>query len=198
MPDLNLKGEDGQWGAALLEAPLQSKEITWLVVLVTGLLVVLVGVFFLFESRIIQPEDKEVFQSEAAITSMPDATMRIFTVADSLLLDSLTQRALVQTALTQTESSTVAVSDSSLRSTPPGDYTLQLSAWQSEWKAKEEVKRLKDLGLDVYLIKGDPDSAGKVSYRVRMGHYQTLNEAKRVGERFLDTLIVGYTFEKEK
>ena len=108
MPDLNLKGDDERWGPAILEAPHQSKERAWLVVLVSGVLVVLVGVFFLFESRIIQSEDREVFQPEAPMTSMPDATMRIFAVADSLLLDSLTQRALVQTTLKQAESSSVA------------------------------------------------------------------------------------------
>jgi hypothetical protein len=64
--------------------------------------------------------------------------------------------------------------------------------------ATEEVRRLKRLGFDVYLTQSEPDSVGKVWNRIRMGHYQTLDEAKRIAGRFLDTLVVGYTFEKEK
>ena len=190
MPDLNLKGEDQQWGTLSVEAPLQSKGKTWLILLISVTFVVLVGAVFLFEPRINRSEDEEILQPESAV--------KIYAAADSLLLDSLMRRALVRYAPTEPESLTVVASDSSSRSTPSGPFTIQLSVWQSEWKASQEVKRLRGLGLDAYLMKSEPDSTREVWHRVRMGHHRSLEEAKRVGEKFLDTLVVGYTFEKEK
>jgi hypothetical protein len=64
-------------------------------------------------------------------------------------------------------------------------------------RAAKQAQRLRRLGLDVDLVKSEPDSVGRVWNRILMGSYGTLEEAKTVARAVLDTLVVGYTVVEE-
>jgi cell division protein FtsN len=76
-------------------------------------------------------------------------------------------------------------------------YRIQVSAWLSGNQAAKQARRLRRLGLDVDLVKSEPDSVGRVWNRVLMGSYETLEEAKMVARAVLDTLVVGYSVVEE-
>ncbi len=190
MPDLNLKGEEEPQEISREREHPGGRRTVWLLMLFGGLVLLVAGVFVLFDSRIFQPEQSEIFPPEPTVTVKLDSGARVSKLADSLVADSVNS----QTALQFTR----ALAESSASPITSGKYTIQLSAWRLEWRAKEEAKRLRGLGLDVYLLKREPDSGGKVWNCIRMGHYQTHEDAKKAAEGFLDTLVVGYTYEKEE
>jgi len=196
VPDLNLKGEEEQETPAL--EPSKHRRGTVLIGVLVGALVVVVAVVAAFKLGLLQPQERKAIQSEPPSAVESDTVSQMTGVLDTLAKDSIgTQAPLASTAV-QAESSSISSVDTSLQMIGPGGFTIQISAWLSAKRAEKELRRLRRLGLDVYLTQSEPDSLGRIWNRIRMGHYQTLDEASAVADRFLDTLIVGYTFEKEK
>jgi cell division septation protein DedD len=63
-----------------------------------------------------------------------------------------------------------------------GAYTIQVSAWQSRSKADEEVSKLSQAGFPAYVEASA--IGGDTWYRVRVGRYQTRNEAGEQRDKF--------------
>lgn len=57
-------------------------------------------------------------------------------------------------------------------------YTIQISAWPILEKAEAVVDTLEDLGFDTYIQKGYLDNNDAIWYRVRVGTFSTMTEAK--------------------
>jgi nucleoid DNA-binding protein len=72
-----------------------------------------------------------------------------------------------------------------------GDYTVQVSSWQSRGKAEEEVNRLSNAQLSAFVEEGTVD--GERWFRVRVGRYQTQADAGEAAAR-LDQLLEGGTW----
>jgi hypothetical protein len=64
-------------------------------------------------------------------------------------------------------------------STIDAKFAIQIAALNDPLRAKEAVQRLKENGMPAYLV-NPPDSDPDAPYRVRVGPYQTREEAKRV------------------
>lgn len=77
--------------------------------------------------------------------------------------------------------------------TPSGDYALQVSAWRSQWKAQEELKKWRERGYDqAYLMKAGNEETGNIWYRVRLGHLQTQSDGKQVGREISNKYDVSF------
>lgn len=63
-----------------------------------------------------------------------------------------------------------------------GSFTIQVSAWQSRSKADEEVSKLSQAGFPAYIE--TTSLVGETWYRVRIGRYQTKDEAGQERDKF--------------
>lgn len=63
-----------------------------------------------------------------------------------------------------------------------GKYTVQVGSYLKEAEAKGRATRLKNQGYNAFYIPGVVE--GKTWYRVNIGTYATLEEAKRANEKF--------------
>lgn len=70
-----------------------------------------------------------------------------------------------------------------------GDYTVQVSSWQSRSKADEEVTRLSNAQFDAFVEEGTVE--GDRWYRVRVGRYQTQSDAGAAASRLGQVLENG-------
>ena len=68
---------------------------------------------------------------------------------------------------------------------PHGFYTIQLSSWRTQSKANREVRRYQELGLEAYVQQADITGMG-TWYRVRIGRYPGLTEAKNAARSLVD------------
>jgi len=66
-----------------------------------------------------------------------------------------------------------------------GFYTIQLSAWRTEAKARSEARRYQNLGLEAYVQKAELPGMG-TWYRVRVGKYPALSEARRAARALVN------------
>jgi septal ring-binding cell division protein DamX len=194
VPDLNLKGEEEHQAPS--QEPAGHRRGAILISVLAGTLVIVIAVFVVVKLGLLQPQEREATQPE------PQSTFKADTISQKVRLDTLTvdsSKTRIAPAISAAlpESSSVSVTDTSAQVRGSGKFTIQLSAWRSGMRAAAELRRLKGFGLDVYLTQSEPDSVGMVWNRIRMGHYHTLDEAKRFVGGLLDTLVVGYTFEKE-
>jgi cell division protein FtsN len=57
-----------------------------------------------------------------------------------------------------------------------GNYTVQVSSWNSKAKADEEAARLNGAGLSAFVESSEV--GGETWFRVRVGHYATIKEAR--------------------
>lgn len=62
-----------------------------------------------------------------------------------------------------------------------GFYTIQVSSWRTQGKARAEAARLTSAGLEAYVQRADLGAKG-VWYRVRVGRYPALSEAQQAAE----------------
>jgi cell division protein FtsN len=60
-----------------------------------------------------------------------------------------------------------------------GKYSIQVSAWKLKSKANYEANRLKKKGLDVKVVSVFLSEKGGTWYRVMIGSYSTIDEAKK-------------------
>jgi cell division protein FtsN len=68
-------------------------------------------------------------------------------------------------------------------SPPKTKFTLQVGAYNNSQEAQELVQQLKKKGYDAYIAPGTAAAKG-VLYRVRVGHFQTLQEARQFALTF--------------
>jgi cell division septation protein DedD len=169
-----------------------------LIGILAGTLVVVIAVLAVVKLGLLQPQEREAIQPEPPSAVESDTISQMTRVVDTLTSDSIGTQAPLVSTVAPAESSSISPVDTSVQMRGPGEFAIQLSAWLSAKRAEKELRRLRRFGLDVYLSQSEPDSLGRTWNRIRMGRYQTLEEAKRVADKFLDTLVVGYTFEKEK
>lgn len=196
MPDLNLKGDEEQQAPS--QAAPRHRRGTVLFGALTGTLVIVFAVFVVVKLGLLQPQEQEATQPELQPTFKADTFSQKVRVADTLAPDSAKGPVSLANNATLPESSPVWLADSSAQAKGSGKFTIHLSTWRSGKRAADELRRLKRFGLEVYLTQSEPDSVGRVWNLIRLGHYQTLDEAKRMAEGILDTLVVGYTFEREQ
>ena len=81
-------------------------------------------------------------------------------------------------------------------STVTGEYTVQVSSWQTMSKANEEVGRLNGAGLNAFVSKGTV--GGETKYRVRVGRYATMKDAETAAARLSDMLENGIWVARER
>jgi septal ring-binding cell division protein DamX len=191
-----LKGEEDRQAPAQ-EASGGRRGKVWIGIL-AGILVVGAVAFVVVKLGLLRLQEREAPQPETRSALASDTISQRVGVVDTLARDSVGTQSPVPSSAAPPESSSVALVDTSIQKKAPEQYTIQLSAWVSEKGAAKELRRLKKYALDIYLTQSEPDSLGRVWNRIRMGHYQTLDEARRVADRFLDTLVVGYTVEREQ
>lgn len=66
-----------------------------------------------------------------------------------------------------------------------GFYTIQLSAWRTEAKARSQARHYQDLGLEAYVQRAEMPGMG-TWYRVRVGKYPRLSEARRAAQALVN------------
>jgi len=66
-------------------------------------------------------------------------------------------------------------------SVPGGEWCVQVSATRDPHTADDVLKRLKGKGYDVYIVKARRD--GAMYYRVRVGHYASMEHASQMVAR---------------
>ena len=57
-------------------------------------------------------------------------------------------------------------------------FAIQLSSWKTQKKAEKEVKRLESKGFKPFIFKFESPDKKEIRYRVRVGYFHTLEEAK--------------------
>jgi septal ring-binding cell division protein DamX len=67
-----------------------------------------------------------------------------------------------------------------------GSYTVQVSSWTSKAYAEQQASRLNAAGMSAFVE--DVVIAGENWYRVRVGHYETPQEAKEAAEQLSRSL----------
>jgi cell division protein FtsN len=193
VPDLNLKGEEKQ--ASPARAP---RRRFWLLsVLISSLLIVVAVVILEFQAGVPVAREDEGTQTAQASTKPLDAALQVVSDTNSIASDSTKATLAAVNEKVAPEDSSVVTSDGSASVKERAKYRIQVSAWLSDSRAAKQARRLRRLGLDVDLVKSEPDSAGRVWNRILMGSYETLEEAKMVARAVLDTLVVGYTVVEE-
>lgn len=62
-------------------------------------------------------------------------------------------------------------------------YNVQVSSWRNKLKAEQEVKRLRKEGYDAFVLIANLPEKGGIWYRVRIGSFKTLDEAKEFSSK---------------
>jgi hypothetical protein len=71
-----------------------------------------------------------------------------------------------------------------------GQYTVQVSAWRDRQKAETQVNRIRDAGKDAFIDQATIN--GVTWYQVRIGRYQTREEAEAEANNFQLLLETGW------
>ena len=71
-----------------------------------------------------------------------------------------------------------------------GQYTVQVSAWRDRQKAETQVQRIRDAGKDAFIDQASIN--GTTWYQVRIGRYQTREEAEAEARNFQLLLETGW------
>jgi len=80
-------------------------------------------------------------------------------------------------------------------------FTVQVSAWRTEAKARREADKLLQRGYQAYVQPAElaPDQYGEKGgmwYRVRVGSYATLAEARNAADQLTSLLESGYWIDR--
>ena len=62
-------------------------------------------------------------------------------------------------------------------------YCVQVSSWRARAKAESEAKRLESDGYNAFIVIAELPELDGTWYRVRVGYYNTFDEANRIRER---------------
>ena len=207
MPDFNLKGEESEWGSEDKLSRPRKRKWMWIALSLAVVLIAGVGGYALFESGRVQQMGEmpsvtttnleSGHTSLGVIPALPETSQTSVAMGDSVSTnltgsqDSAGLSAIVSENRVGENPMPVAPSTTSRR------YTLQLSAWQSEAKANEEAARLQAHGLEAFISRSLPETSGRVWHRVRVGHFATVSDARKTAEAMVDSLVSGFTVEKD-
>lgn len=208
MPDLNLKGDDALWPSPSPTISRTPRDVWFAVSLSSALIATIAVVIFVLFNRD-KLEYGTVRESEPVAISPHDTTEKLVVAEDSVVANAGSKDTLSYLTSPTADTSVALLPDSvvssdSIVSPDPvapsntGAYTIQVSAWQSAWKARREAERWKQLGFDAFVVQSPPDNDGRVWHRVRVGRFRTAGEAKKVAEGMLDLLEGGYRIERDK
>jgi septal ring-binding cell division protein DamX len=64
----------------------------------------------------------------------------------------------------------------SLPPTGTGNYSIQVSSWETQAKANGEAAKMTAAGYPAYVVEGNVE--GDTWYRVRIGRYETMADAQ--------------------
>lgn len=76
-----------------------------------------------------------------------------------------------------------------------GRYTVQVSSWRTRRKADSEAEKLRERGYDAYVQRVVLDNQ-ETWYRVRVGSFATIEEARQFAETLGDLLESGYWVDR--
>jgi OOP family OmpA-OmpF porin len=62
-------------------------------------------------------------------------------------------------------------------------YCIQISSWRARGKAESEAKRLESEGYKAFVVIADLPDLDGIWYRVRVGYYNSLDEANKIREK---------------
>ncbi|MEX0609445.1 MAG: SPOR domain-containing protein [Balneolaceae bacterium] len=84
-----------------------------------------------------------------------------------------------------------------IKFTDGGQYVVQVGAWRSEEKANSFIKRWSDRDFpSVYVVKIEEGDAGNVWFRVRVGFFETKEDAEKLGMELSEEINSGYWASK--
>ena len=138
--------------------------------------------------KVSSPYESE-FLRKPATTKKTETTKPAATPAKST---TSTTQAKTTTSTTPVKTTTPATSTRSTTTTNlgiPGTYSIQVSAWQEERSAKNEVRKIADNRLSARVVTANLGQKG-TWYRVMVGSYATEEEARRDLSRVMRT--TGY------
>jgi cell division protein FtsN len=76
-----------------------------------------------------------------------------------------------------------------------GRYTVQVSSWRTRRKAEAQAELLRREGYDAYVQRAVLDN-GETWYRVRVGAFATVEEARQFAATLSDQLESGYWVDR--
>jgi cell division protein FtsN len=77
-----------------------------------------------------------------------------------------------------------------------GQYTVQVSSWRTRRRADLDAERFAAKGFNAYVQQADIPSMGGTWYRVRVGSYATLAEAKQMAAQLIGLLEFGFWLDR--
>jgi cell division septation protein DedD len=203
MPRLNLKDDSLESDAepvdpesnppappTLRDVDEGGRGVSPLLWIILGIIVVAGVVFALNQFNIIHlwgPKSEAVSEAlpEPELGSTEESTGEDVTqegegVAPSTPIPEARQESPIMPPPTERQAeSAVPASRQTAAALPPsgtGNYTIQVSSWETQAKANEEAAKLTAAGYPAYVAEG---SVGEdVWFRVRVGHYESLAEAR--------------------
>jgi len=81
-------------------------------------------------------------------------------------------------------------------SSPDGNYTVQVSSWQTRRKAEKEAARFRAEGYDAYVQAAFLEDRKETWYRVRIGRYANSDDAARVADEIRALLESGFWIDR--
>jgi cell division septation protein DedD len=64
-------------------------------------------------------------------------------------------------------------------------FCFQIAAFRKRWRAEKEAARLLDAGENVFVVEAYLSALQSTWYRVRIGYFKTINEAREYRRRFM-------------
>jgi cell division protein FtsN len=77
-----------------------------------------------------------------------------------------------------------------------GNYTVQVSSWQTRGRAEQDANRFRAKGFNVYVQSAYIPSLGGTWYRVRVGSYATREDAGEMAAQLAGLLESGYWVDR--
>lgn len=78
-----------------------------------------------------------------------------------------------------------------------GNYVVQVGAWRSQEKAESYKQKWADRDYaNLYVVKFGDDNSGDVWYRVRVGFFDTKEDAEKLGVQLSQEINSGYWVSK--
>jgi cell division protein FtsN len=83
-------------------------------------------------------------------------------------------------------------------SSPEGEYTVQVSSWQTKQKAEKEAQRFRAEGYEAYVQTAFLEDRRQTWYRVRIGRFERSEDAALMVNQIRDLLQSGYWIDRVK
>ncbi|MFQ5708078.1 MAG: SPOR domain-containing protein [bacterium] len=80
--------------------------------------------------------------------------------------------------------------------TAEGNYTVQVSSWHTRAAAERDAQRFDRYGYDAYVQKAYLADRDETWYRVRIGHFPSLQAGRELADELSEHLEAGYWLDK--